>query len=115
VENTLSTLLYLRKMISSVFLKCDSSRSARAAKPSKAAGEEKRRQTAFSAERTRHELHPNSGTRPPVTGKRTGKEFCPQQGNKQGKNSGYKYRYATLVFPIVRSDLDDCLSCPYNL
>jgi hypothetical protein len=34
-------------------------------------------------------------TRPPVTGKQTGKEFRPYQGSKQGKNSAYEKIEAT--------------------
>src|ERR1700733_100135 len=43
------------------------SRSAHAARQPKAAGNEKRGKTAFTAERTRHGFRPDRETRPPVT------------------------------------------------
>src|ERR1700722_18484649 len=58
------------------------SRSARAARRPKAAGKEKRRETAFTAGRTRHGFRPTGKLVRPYQGKNfdlTGKEFRPNR------------------------------------
>jgi hypothetical protein len=74
---------------------CDGSRSARAAKRPKAAGKEKRRETAFSGGRTRHGFRP------------TGKLVRPHQGNNSDL-TGKEFRFnSERIPPYEKLDLGE--------